>query len=232
MSCVTTVNYSVLLNGQSFGFIAPERGLRQGDPISLFLFVLCAEGLSYLLNQKAEHGLISGIQFSPSGPALHHLFFADDSLFLFKADISQYQYFQEVLQKYGEATGQVINFSKSSLTFGKKVDHDLKLRIQTLLGIFEEGGASTYLGLPKCFSGSKVKMLEYIQEKMKGRMSCWYSRFLSQAGKEIIIKSIALAMPIYAMSCFKFPKTTCRNLTSAMASFGGTLQRTKGRFIG
>ena len=229
MACVSTVKYSVLINGQSHGYISPERALRQGDLLSPFLFVLCAEGLSYLLNQKASEGLINGIQFSPNGPAVHHLFFADDSLFLFRADMLQCQVFKEVLQKYAEATGQVINLNKSSLTFGKKVDQDLKLSIQNSLGIFAEGGAGTYLGLLECFNGSKVEMLAYIQEKMKGRMSGWYTRFLSQAGKEVILKSVAMAMPIYAMSCFKLPKTTCNNLTSAMAAFRWRSTEDKGK---
>lgn len=120
MFCVTTVKYSVLLNGQTHGFITPERGLRQGDPISPFLFVFCAEGLSFLLNQAASNGALQDIQFSPEETSVHHLFFADDSLFLFRADMAQCQVLQDILHKYGEATGQVINLANSSLTFGEK----------------------------------------------------------------------------------------------------------------
>ena len=75
----------------------------------------------------------------------------------------------------------------------------MKEQIQNTLGIFSQGGAGTYLGLPECFSGSKVELLNYIQDKLKGRMSGWYSKFLSQAGKEIILKSVALAMPCYEL---------------------------------
>lgn len=219
MECVSTAKYSVLLNGQSYGFISPDHGLRQGDPISPSLFVLCAEGLSHLLNQASDNGSLSGIQFSNDGHAIHHLFFADDSLFLFKANIDQCKVFQEIFNKYEEATGHVINLTKSSFTFGKNIDATVKDQIQSQLGIFSEGGAGSYLGLPECFSGSKVELLNYIQDKMKGRMTGWYTKFLSQAGKEIILKSVALAMPIHAMTCFRLPKTTCNNLTSAMARF-------------
>lgn len=74
----------------------------------------------------------------------------------------------------------------------------MKEQIQPKLGIYDEGGAGTYLGLPEYFSGSKVELLNYIKDKMKGRMSGWYTTFLSQAGKEVILKSVALAMPIHA----------------------------------
>ena len=121
MACATTVKYSILLNDQSFGFISPEYGMRQGDLISLFLFVLCTEGLTHLLNQASDNGSLKGIQFSIDGPAIHHLFFADDSLFLFKAELSQCLVFQEIFNKYEEATCQVINLAKSSLTFGKNI---------------------------------------------------------------------------------------------------------------
>lgn len=219
MYCVSTVSYAVLINNQEHGLIIPQRGLRQGDPMSPALFALCTEGLSHLLGRAEREGRINGVQFSTEGPSISHLQFADDSLFMCQANLNQALALQEVLKRYGEATGQVINLQKSSITFGRNVDKNLQANMRASFGIFNEGGAGTYLGLPECFSGSKVEMFNYLKLKLKNRLSGWFARYLSLGGKEVLLKAVALAFPVYAMSCFRLPKTTIANLTGAMSNF-------------
>jgi arsenate reductase-like glutaredoxin family protein len=89
MECVRTVSYSVLINGEPRGFFHPTRGLRQGDPISPYFFLLCAEGLNALLVKTAMSKSIQGISISRGGPKLTHLFFADDSVLFCRASLQE-----------------------------------------------------------------------------------------------------------------------------------------------
>lgn len=110
--------------------------------------------------------------------------FADDSLFICKATAEESQSLQEILTAYGAATGQVVNPSKSSITFGSRVEESAKNLIQIRLGISKVGGAGTYLGLPECFSGSKIELLSYIKDRLKSKLSGWYAKTLSHGGRK------------------------------------------------
>lgn len=83
MKCVTTVKYRIRVNGELTTEFSPERGLWQGDPISPYLFLLCAEGFSALLRREEEEGRLHGIRICRGAPSVSHLLFADDSLILF-----------------------------------------------------------------------------------------------------------------------------------------------------
>ncbi|XP_009127418.1 uncharacterized protein LOC103852254 [Brassica rapa] len=219
MCCVRSVSFSVLLNGQSYGHIIPKREIRQGDPLSPFIFILCAEALVHTMNQAEQQGLISGMKLAPNCPTVQHLLFADDSFFLCRASLPECAEFLRRLKLYGESSGQVINFQKSAITFGVGIDPVLKRLLAEFLDIENEGGDGKYLGLPECFSGSKKKLLAYIGEKMSKRLRGWFAKKLSLGGKEVLLKSIALALPVYAMSCFRLTKHHCQKIMSAMASF-------------
>jgi hypothetical protein len=86
MSCVRSVQYSVVVNGNPVGNISPTKGIRQGDPISPYLFIICAEALSSLIYRAVDTGIITGVPTSPGGPRLSHLLFADDSLLFCKVN--------------------------------------------------------------------------------------------------------------------------------------------------
>ena len=87
MVCVKTVTYSILVNGEPKGLIQPSRGLRQGDPLSPFLFLLCTEGLHGLINKAASNGDINGFKLCKRGPKLTHLFFLQMIAFFFVGPI-------------------------------------------------------------------------------------------------------------------------------------------------
>lgn len=76
MNCIRLVSYSILINGSPSKEFKPSRGLRQGDPFSPYLFLLCAEGFSNLLNREESLSNLSGFRINNLCPPLTHLFFA------------------------------------------------------------------------------------------------------------------------------------------------------------
>ena len=219
MGCVTSVTFSVLINGHSYAFIKPERGIRQGDPLSPFLFVICTEALIHVFNQAVLNGSITGIQYHLSSLAINHLLFANDSLFLCQASKTQCEEVLLCLHNYELMSGQQLNLKKLAITFGSKVTEDMKDWIKNRTDIQLEGGTGKYLGLPKCLSGSKRQLLGFIMDILQSKLTGWYAKNFSQGGKEVLLQSVAMALPVYAMSCFKLPKTTIKKQTSAMMEY-------------
>ena len=126
MKYISSVQYRVLINGQPRGLIVPHRGLCQGDPLSSYLFILCTEAL--IMNiQKEERGQqLTGMKVARACPSISHLFFADDSLFFCKAQNGECQTILRILKEYEAVSGQLINFEKSSIQFGHKIEESVR----------------------------------------------------------------------------------------------------------
>lgn len=110
MLCVSTVSYSISFQGSSIGPIIPSRGLRQGDPLSPYLFLLCVEGLSKALKSAAVSGQIKGCRICTSAPSVTHLLFADDSFLFFKANDAEARAGKSLLNSYEGCSGQAVNY--------------------------------------------------------------------------------------------------------------------------
>ncbi|XP_074346113.1 uncharacterized protein LOC141684875 [Apium graveolens] len=106
MQCVKTVSYSFLRNSDIFGGVVPHRGIRQGDLISPYLYILCAEGLSGMIRENEKSGLLHGCKIANKALSISHLLFADDCYFFLRATKSEAQTLKNVLRRYEAISGQ------------------------------------------------------------------------------------------------------------------------------
>uniref|UniRef100_A0A803P3X8 Reverse transcriptase domain-containing protein n=1 Tax=Cannabis sativa TaxID=3483 RepID=A0A803P3X8_CANSA len=219
MGCVKTVTFSVLLNGEARGHIIPQRGLRQGDPLSPFLFLICSEGLSCLLNEASRENKIHGLRFGNMENRLTHLLFADDSLVFLEATMEEGQALMEILRTYSTLSGQCINYTKSNLCVGRKIHHIEGQRLATSLGVTFIENHTKYLGLPAFVGRNKKEAFGIVRNKVWEKLQGWKMGLFSQAGREVLIKSVIQVIPVYLMSCFRITKGLIREIQALIARF-------------
>lgn len=155
--CISMVSYSLLLNGSPFGHFSPSRGLRQGDPLSPFLFILTSEALSRLLFKVGNLALLHSIQASCRSPAITHLSFADDLLVFCRANIREAREVDSFLKMYCCWSGQLVNKHKSFIYFSPNTLPEVKSAVSNALMLHTMKKDSHYLGLPLFWGRDKTK---------------------------------------------------------------------------
>jgi hypothetical protein len=219
MECVRTVSYAIVVNGNPVGCIKPSRGLRQGDPLSPYLFLICAEALSSMLTREENNGVITGVPTSKKGPRISHLFFADDNLLFCKANSVEWRRLTRILDKYEAVSGQKLNQDKTSIFFSRNTSREKREEIVRLSGLKAIDRFEKYLGLPTLVGKSRSKEFKSIQDRVWTRLQSWKVKFLSQAGKEILLKAVVQAIPSYSMSVFLLPIGLCKEINRMMQKF-------------
>ncbi len=170
--CISSVRFSILVNGSLCGFFQSSRGIRQGDPLSPMLFVIIMEAFSRMIDKAIGAGLISGFDVSRKDhdPLLiSHLLFTDDTLIFYEADPNHILHLRSILIWF-EATSRLnVNLGKSELVQVGEVPFIEELA--DILGCKTSTLPMTYLGLPL---GTKYKSKDIwfpIVEKMERRLA-------------------------------------------------------------
>ena len=149
MECITSVSYSLLVNDERTGLICPTRGIRQGDPLSPYIFIICMEALSKALlheSMKTKTGI--GIKLGPQTQRIPCLLFADDCLLFCKVETTTCNRLKSLLDTFCSRSGQLVNYHKSTLTFSSNATSNHRQVAAGIFNITHSDSLGKYLGCP------------------------------------------------------------------------------------
>ncbi|GMI84866.1 hypothetical protein HRI_002155900 [Hibiscus trionum] len=219
MRCISSVSFTVKVNNSFSPLFRPQRGLRQGDPLSPFLFLFCTQGLSAFLDDAKQQGLLPGLGACKHGPKVNHLLFADDCLVFLNSNPDEAAHLKLALQTYASASGQAVNFDKSTIFYNPRTPTSTRQTINSYLQVREVSNPGVYLGVPLLIGKNKTLALGFIRDKVHDRLSNWDKQLLSYSGREIFIKAVLQSLPQYIMSCYLLPQNIIDDMTSAIRRY-------------
>lgn len=215
-ACLNSARASILVNGSPTEEFDIRRGLRQGDPMAPFLFIIAMEGLHLAIDNLVNSGVFSGVRVNQV--PISHLFYADDVMITGEWDEKNLMVISNAFKFFYSISGLKINFLKSSI-IGIGVSEIEVARFASLLGCKKEKLPFKYLGIPIGGSPKRLSFWEPIINKFKKRLSNWKASLLSIGGRTTLIKSVLGSIGIYFLSLFPMPKGVNKKLEALRASF-------------
>ncbi|KAF5784203.1 putative RNA-directed DNA polymerase [Helianthus annuus] len=220
---ISSARASVLVNGAPTFEFKCCKGMRQGDPISPFLFVIVMEALSFLISRACDLGIFKGVVLPNDGPSVSHLFFADDAIILGEWDKENIMNVVRILRCFHACSGLHINFGKSNI-FGLGVDDDSVEDMAGSIGCRAEKFPFKYLGLTVGANMNRINNWRPVYDIFERRLSLWKASLLSIGGRVTLIRSVLESLPSYFMSLYRAPVKVVEDLEGIIRKFlwGGT----------
>lgn len=221
-SCLSMSRVTIQINGGSSGcgFISPTWGLRQGCPLSPFLFIITMEFLTKQFALQQQKGCIKGITLAKTAPSITHVLYADDLMVTAKASHSEVTELQRILESFGQASGLSINPDKSTIWFSRFCNEECKMRILSELKAQPAAEDEKYLGIVVSQSnGHRDTTHDMLVDRMYSKLAGWKINLLSFAGRVTLLQSVLMTLPVYYMSVAVLPTRTIKAITSLMCRF-------------
>jgi hypothetical protein len=218
--CISSTSFSVLINGSPAGFFNNSRGIRQGDSLSPFLFVIVMEAFSRMVKASTDHSLFSGFVVGARGGKqvlISHLLFADDTLVFCGASRDQVQAIGNLLICFELVSGLKVNLAKSVVVLVGEVSNvgDLAKDLGCEVGSLP----IPYLGMPLGSQFKDKACWERVVEKSIRILSSWKRLYLSKGGRIALIKSTLSNLPTYLLSLFPIPASVAKRIESIQCGF-------------
>lgn len=191
----------VLLNSVAGRNIVLRRGVRQGDPMAPYLFILAMDFLPTWMQQLEQRGLFR----KPFPLCKQCLLYADDTLFLIQPEPQHIQFLKGILKVFGDLSGLRVSMQKSEFIITCSTPQQIHHKAQ-LMGCIPSRFPLKYLGMP--LSNKKLTKDQYLPliTRMENKLATWKASSLSIGGRVTLINATLTAMPIYMMSTFMLPK--------------------------
>ncbi|GKC04288.1 RNA-directed DNA polymerase, eukaryota [Tanacetum coccineum] len=211
-----SVRASILVNGSPTSEFSFFRGLKQGDPLSPYLFILIMEYVCTFLLSCIADGFFNGIKLK--GPTISHLFYADDAMFIGEWSESNLKSIVTILNCFFLASGLKINIQKSQL-LGVGVPRSSIAQAAAKIGCAVLHHQFRYLGVMVGECMSRRSAWDGLVHKLHSRLSKWKVKTLSIGGRLTLLKSVLGASPLYNMSIFKIPKGVLKDMEAIRSKF-------------
>ena len=206
----------VAVNGQLTPTFDIHRSIRQGCPLAPLLYAIASDGLSCLVANRMETGVLQGIKL-PNNQHLCMQLFADDTSALIKQDERSLHAFWECLEIYCLASGSAINHSKTGIKSSKNItpqwllDHGCE--------IIPEGAVFRLLGIPMGFGISLQQRWSWALDRIKSKLERWRNNLLSMAGRILVINKYIIPTIIYFLACWRPPEKALKQFNSLCRNF-------------